>query len=135
MIEALIGGRLVRDPVTHIGPSGKPYCNFLLACDVGDSAPVIVSGIAFGEAADKIGAMAKGDALSVAGSLKPSSWTDKATGETRNGLNITVQAVLTLQNARKPTNGTRVARKPKSAPSVPDNRSPWSLPFDDDIAF
>ena len=29
MIDALISGKLIRNPTTKTGPSGKPYCNFL----------------------------------------------------------------------------------------------------------
>jgi single-strand DNA-binding protein len=30
MIDALISGKLIRDPALKTGPSGKPFCNFLL---------------------------------------------------------------------------------------------------------
>ena len=81
MIDALITGKLIRDPVLKTGPSGKPYCNFLLSVPTGDGEPVIVSGIAFADVAERIGRLKKGDAMSVTGSLKPSEWTDKTTGE------------------------------------------------------
>ena len=102
MIDALISGTLIRDPTTRTGASGKPFCNFLLSAPLGGEEPAaMVSGIAFADAAEKIGRLKKGDALSVVGSLKPSTWADKATGETRHGLNITVQACLSAYDVKK----------------------------------
>ncbi|EIC30577.1 MULTISPECIES: single-stranded DNA-binding protein [Methylomicrobium] len=101
MIDALITGKLLRDPVLKTGPSGKPYCSFLLSVPTGDGEPVIVSGIAFADVAERIGKLAKGDAASVAGSLKPSEWTDKTTGELKHGLNVTVSAALTAYDIKK----------------------------------
>jgi single-strand DNA-binding protein len=102
MIDALISGTLIRDPSTRTGASGKPFCNFLLSAPVGGEEPaVMVSGIAFADAAEKIGRLKKGDALSVVGSLRPSTWQDKTTGETRHGLNITAQACLTAYDVKK----------------------------------
>jgi single-strand DNA-binding protein len=80
MIDALISGKLIQSPVCRTGQSGKPFTNFLLSVAIGEDQPVVVSGISFGEAAEKIGRLAKGDSVSVIGSLKPSSWSDKVTG-------------------------------------------------------
>jgi len=101
MIDALISGTLIRDPTSRTGPSGKVNCNFLLSVPVGDDAPVIVSGIAFADTAERIGKLKKGDALAVVGSLKPSVWTDKTSGEERHGLNITAQASLSPYDVKK----------------------------------
>jgi len=101
MIDELISGKLIRDPMTKTGPSGKPYCNFLLTVFVGEESPVLVSGMAFNDAAQRIGKLAKGDALSVNGALKPSQWDDKSTGETKHGLNVTVSACLSAYDVKK----------------------------------
>jgi len=101
MIDALISGKLIRDPVTKTGPSGKPYCNFLLTVFVGEESPVVVSGIAFQDVAQRIGKLGKGDALTVTGALKPSTWADKTTGETKHGLNVTVSACLSAYDVKK----------------------------------
>ena len=47
MIDALVSGKLIKDTTFRTGPSGKPYCNFLLSVHTGDEQPVIVSGINF----------------------------------------------------------------------------------------
>ncbi|MGZ8095695.1 MAG: single-stranded DNA-binding protein, partial [Methylosarcina sp.] len=94
MIDALINGKMLRNPILKTGSTGKPYSNFLLSVPTGDGEPVIVAGIAFGEVAERIAKLQKSDALSVTGSLKQSEWTDKATGEIKHGMSITVSAAL-----------------------------------------
>lgn len=92
MIDALVSGKLIRDPMMKTSQSGKPYCNFM----IGAEENIIVSGVAFGETGDRIGSMTKGQPLAVMGGIKPSSWNDKSTGDTKLGLNITVSTMLNL---------------------------------------
>ncbi|MFI3188981.1 MAG: hypothetical protein QX190_05350 [Methylococcales bacterium] len=62
---------------------------------------MVISGIAFSEVAAKIARLKKGDALTVCGSLKPSEWTDKTSGETKHGLSITVSNGLSVYDIKK----------------------------------
>ena len=133
MIDALVSGKLIRDPAAKIGPSGKPYANFLMAVAVGDESPTIVSGIAFGDVAERIAKLGKGDALSVAGSLKPSSWNDKATGELRHGLNITAEAVLSPYDVKRRRCDADKS-KPKNTGRASGDRHD-NLGFNDPIDF
>jgi len=122
MIDALVSGRLVRDPALKTGQSGKPFCNFLLSVHTGDESPVVVSGIAFAGVAEKIASLKKGDAVAVAGPLKPAAWTDKASGEERHGLSITVQAALSPYDVKKRRGNTEEGTpgKPVAAPVMED---------------
>jgi single-stranded DNA-binding protein len=120
MIDALVTGKLIRDPALKTGPSGKPYCNFLLSVPTGDGEPVIVSGIAFAEVAERIGKLGKGDAVSVAGSLKPTEWTDKTTGETKHGLNITVSAALSAYDVKKRRGNAESGESRRPPQGAPD---------------
>lgn len=126
MIDALVSGKLIKDTTFRTGPSGKPYAQFLLSVHTGEEQPIIVSGIAFGEVAQRVALLKKGDPLAVIGSLKPSEWADKATGETKHGLNITVNNSMSPYDIKK--------RK-----AVPDNQAARSgnepHPFNDDIEF
>jgi single-stranded DNA-binding protein len=134
MIDALITGKLIRDPALKTGASGKPYCNFLLSVPTGDGEPVIVSGIAFADVAERIGRLKKGDAVSVAGALKPSEWTDKTTGELKHGLNVTVSAALSAYDVKK-RRGKSENGQSNPAPAhrgVYDTRTPY---YDDPIDF
>ena len=128
MIDALISGRLIQNPTLRTGASGKPFTNFLLSVAVGEDQPVIVSGIAFGEVSEKIAKLAKGDPLAIVGSLKPSSWSDKTTGETKHGLSIVANnslSVYDIQKRRKP--------KPDGIEPKPVNGNEPS--FNDELDF
>jgi single-stranded DNA-binding protein len=128
MIDALVSGKLIKDPQLKTGPSGKPYCNFLLSVSVGDEQPTIVSAIAFSETAQRIALLKKGDPLSVVGSLKPSEWADKATGETKHGLNITVN------NALSPYDIKKRKATPDNPAAKPGNGNAQHT-YNDDIEF
>ncbi|MGH8498654.1 MAG: hypothetical protein ACRERV_07605 [Methylococcales bacterium] len=56
---------------------------------------------AIGDTAERIAKLKKGDALAVTGSLKPSTWPDKTTGEIKHGLNVTAQACLSPYDVKK----------------------------------
>jgi single-stranded DNA-binding protein len=101
MIDALINGKLIRDCELKTSANGNAYCNFLLSVHTGEPAPMVITGIAFSDVAEKIARLKKGDALTVVGSLKPSEWTDKTTGETKHGLSVTVSNGLTAYDIKK----------------------------------
>ena len=126
MIDALISGKLIKTPELRTGQSGKHYTQFLLSVAVGEEQPVIVSGIAFAETAERIAKLQKGDPLAVIGSLKPTEWTDKNTGETKHGLNVTVNNSLSPYDIKK--------RKPVTEGGA-SNTANANRPFDDPIDF
>lgn len=126
MIDALISGKLAKDPISRTGPSGKPFTNFSLIVPIPDAGPMFVSGIAFGDAAEKLSRLKKGDPVCVVGSLKPSEWTDKTTGEIKHGLNITTNHVLSVYDIQKRRRGNA----PSGAPASPNEPE-----FDDVMPF
>ena len=126
MIDALISGKLIKTPELRTGKTGNYYTQFLLSVSVGDEQPVIVSGIAFAETAERIAKLQKGDPLAVIGSLKPTEWTDKTTGETKHGLNVTANNALSPYDIKK--------RKPVTDAGV-SNAPNTNRPFDDPIDF
>lgn len=101
MIDALISGKLIKTPVLKTGQSGKFYSNFLLSVSTGELKPVIISGMAFEDAAERLTKLQQGDSVAVTGSLKPAEWVDKATGESRHGLSVTVANVLSVYDIKK----------------------------------
>ena len=105
MLDALISGKLIRDCELKTSANGNDYCNFLLSVHTGEPVPMVITGIAFNEVAGKIARLKKGDALTVCGSLKPSKWTDKTTGETKHGLSVTVSNGLTVYDIKKRKGG------------------------------
>jgi single-stranded DNA-binding protein len=126
MLDCLCSGKLIRDPELKTGKSGKPYANFMMGVSVGDAENIVVSGIAFEALAERLARLHKGDALSVAGPLKQTEWTDKTTGETKHGLSITVNQVLSVYDIKR--------RRPKTEAG---QQSPahQGQPFNDEILF
>ncbi|MDO9170130.1 MAG: single-stranded DNA-binding protein [Methylobacter sp.] len=125
MIDALISGKLIKTPELRTVKTGNYYAQFILSVATGDEQPTIISGIAFAETAERIARLQKGDPLAVIGSLKPSEWIDKNTGETKHGLNITANNALSPYDIKK--------RKPVSSNPVQSGCS--SKPFNDAINF
>jgi single-stranded DNA-binding protein len=126
MIDALVSGKLIRTPELKTGQSGKHYTQFLLSVSIGEEQPVVVSGMSFGETAERIARLQKGDPLSVIGSLKPSEWTDKATGGLKHGLSVTANNSLSPYDIKK--------RKPPT-PDAQAKSGNEPHPFNDDIEF
>jgi len=124
MIDALISGKLIKDPSLRIGQSGNHFAQFLLSVHTGEEQPIVVSGIAFGAVAEKIVLLKKGDPLSVIGSLKPTEWIDKTTNETRHGLSVTVNNSLSPYDIKKR----------KLTPTASSN-SVNEPDFDDELTF
>jgi single-stranded DNA-binding protein len=122
MLECLLSGKLIRQPELKQGASGKAYCNLLLSVSVGEAENIVCSGIAFGEVAEKLSKLQQGDAVSLAGSLKPNEWPDKKTGETKHGLSITVNQALSVYDIQK--------RRKKPEQAQHDH-----APFNDKIPF
>ena len=128
MLDAICGSRLLQNSVLRIGSSGKPFTNFLLSVGIGEDSPIVVSGIAFGDAAENISRLTKGDTVAVVGSLKPSSWSDKVTGETKHGFNITVNNSLSPYDIQK-------RRNPKPDVSGHATNDDGSHTFNDNLNF
>jgi hypothetical protein len=100
MIDALITGKLLKDPVELTGKTGQPFAKFVLSVPTKDGAYALVSGIAFADVAERIGRLHKGDALTVAGELSPSAWTDRE-GVEKHGLNVVASAALSAYDIKK----------------------------------
>jgi single-stranded DNA-binding protein len=129
MLDCLLTGRLIKGPELKTGKSGKAYAHFMLSVSVGDAENIVVSGIAFESVAERLAQLKKGDALSVAGALKPSEWIDKATGETKHGLSVTVNQVLSVYDIQK-----RRVKTEQAEHSKPNGRADEPF-YNDDIPF
>lgn len=101
MLEVLISGRLLRDPQTRTGKSGQSFTTALVRVSVGQGGEesLIASVIAFQGEAEKLARLRAGDALSVSGSAKCSTW--QKDGEARTGLDVTATGILSAYETRK----------------------------------
>jgi len=106
MIYAMISGTLYADPVSRTSAAGKPYCTASVRVPVHGEEAQSVSVAAFdSDVLEALARLRKGDAISVSGPLKPTSWTGRD-GVERGGLSIVAQRIL---DARRPTRN----RKPR----------------------
>lgn len=124
MLDALISGKFIKQPELKTSQNNKPYCQFLMSVHVGEPENIVVSGIAFGNHAERLAKLGKGDAISVIGALKPTQWQDKNTNETKHGLSVTVADVLSVYDIKKKRNA-----------EASENSTQQGKPFNDEIGF
>jgi single-stranded DNA-binding protein len=98
MLSALASGTLVRAPKSGTSASGTRWANTTIRCSTGTdkegaALTSFVSVICFGDTADTLAKLAQGDSISVQGALKQTEYTKD--GETRHGLEIMAQGILT----------------------------------------
>jgi len=132
MIDALVSGKLVRDPQIKTSSNGNKYVQFLMSVsNHGEADTQVISGIGFDESVvNKINLLKKGDSLAVVGSLKQTEWQDKATNETKHGLSITANQSLSIYDIKK--------RKPKPDADSPEHKpinGNEPPPYDDQLEF
>ena len=145
MLSALASGTLARDPKSGTSANGTRWANTTIRCSTGNdregnALTSFVTILAFNDVADRLAKLAKGDAVSVQGSMKQTEYVKD--GETRHGLEIMVNGILSVHDVRKrrPDSDRAPAEKSaRSAPSAPDS---WAIygkaagqDFNDDISF
>ncbi|WP_101102489.1 single-stranded DNA-binding protein [Macromonas bipunctata] len=102
MIDGLIRGKLIKAPESRATKAGRPYATARLRVPTSNPAETLfASVVAFGpEAVAALLALGEGDAVSVAGSLKVGTWTDKE-GNARPSLDLVADRVLSVYAIRK----------------------------------
>lgn len=114
-LDVLITGRMVKPAQQRTASNGNAYALAQVSVPTEGDESLLASCIAFSRGAvDSLLALDKGDAVSLAGKAKLSSWTG-SDGATKVGLNVTVDAVLTVYSIRK----KRAAAQSEEA--VPDH--------------
>lgn len=97
-ITALIVGKLLADPETRTGSSGKPFTTARLLAGTDDE-PCFCSVIAFGTVAEQLAALAKGDTVAMTGRTRPKAWLKD--GEPKAGLDIVADQLLTAYHLKR----------------------------------
>lgn len=120
MIDALITGKIRGNAVQKMSGGGKPYFTAKVRTPVGDEMDCFANVIAFDqEVGQALMALGDGDAVTIAGTLKPTAWTDK-TGTARPSIDVVATAVLTAYHVtrkRKAVHGSDGEPKPAGRPS------------------
>ena len=101
MIDALIAGKLYGQPQGRKGTKGKPYALAKVRVATSKGETLFVSVIAFDAAATALLAMEDGDGVALVGSITPTAWADKQTGEPRAGLDMQAQKALSVYQMQK----------------------------------
>ena len=134
MLSALASGTLVRDPKSGTSASGTKWANTTIRCSTGqdkDGAAVsaFITVVCFGEQAERLARLAKGDAISVQGSLTPTVY--EKDGQERHGLEIVAQALLSPYDLKKRRGNGEVHQGREHPPE----RDYGARDFDDELRF
>ena len=110
MLSILATGTLVNDPKSRTSAAGKLYATASLRVPAEDSDALLVSVIVFNaDAVAAILALQRGDSCAIAGRAKLSEW--ERDGETRHGLSVVADKVLTVYAAGKQRKAAREAEE------------------------
>ena len=109
MLSALASGTLVRDPKSGTSASGTKWANTTIRANVGqsrecDAETAFITVVCFGDVADRLAKLDKGDAISVQGTIKTTTY--EKDGETRHGLEIVANGILSAYDIRKKRGGS-----------------------------
>ena len=116
MLSTLASGMLVRDPKSGTSASGTRWANSTLRVPCGksregDSETAFITVCAFGDQADQLARLAKGDSISVQGTLKSTEYVKD--GETRHGLEIMANALLSPYQLKQKRGTDTASHKPE----------------------
>src|SRR5690242_19376074 len=95
-LHVLASGTLIADPQSREGQKGR-FTTATLRTDVADA--TLVSIVAFGDMADRLLELGKGDAISVSGAARLTQWTGRDGAEKR-GISVVAMQVVALKPKR-----------------------------------
>ena len=119
MLNSIIAGTIITPPKSGVSQTGTVWANALVRVAVGQNRETgeqeltLVQVGAFGEEAAKLAKLTKGDSVSAAGALKPTTYTKD--GEQRHGLSLTATGILTAYRERQ--------RRPEAKSQEGDGRN------------
>lgn len=130
MIEALVSGKLQGQPEQRSAKTGRAYVQARMRVCAGAEEVHFVRVTAFSESAcAALLALGDGDALAVAGTLKPGAWVDRD-GNAKPNLDLVAAQVLTAYHLKRRREavqpgegGTDAAPAPRTA-TAPAPRQP-----------
>lgn len=99
-LQVLVTGALASDPQRRQSAKGTGFATGSLRSGSGDEA-IFINVISFGEAADRLLQLRKGDTLSVAGRGELRAWTGK-NGTERTGLSVVVSEIAATRPRPRP---------------------------------
>ena len=105
MLNVLLTGKLAKDPKTGNSRNGQPWTAATIRVPLqpnqeGEADSLFVSTIAFGSEAEKLGRLTAGDAVSVTGTAKVSTFTAKD-GTVKPSMDVQAVGIMTAYAVRK----------------------------------
>lgn len=101
MIDGLISGKLHSTATQRTSKAGKPFTTAKVIATTSKGDGLFVNVLAFSESAQAaLLALGPGDAVAMAGSIEPTTWTDRE-GQPSPGLNMIAAQVLTAYSVDK----------------------------------
>lgn len=134
MLAAIASGTLVRDPKSGTSASGTKWANTTIRANIGqnregESETAFIVVVCFNDVADRLARLAKGDAVSVQGPLKPTTY--EKDGQERHGLEIIAQALLSPYDLKKKRSNGDAHHQDQR----PQQREYAGHAFDDPLGF
>jgi single-stranded DNA-binding protein len=131
---ALATGALIANPQRREGQKG-PFATAIIRVAGNDGEATLISGVAFGDEATRLLELSKGDAISLAGRAKLSSWVGRD-GEEKHGISIVIEQIAAAKPRRRTDTEARGSpagvRRHYPAPAARDAGSPLPRdPLDD----
>lgn len=115
MIEALVSGKLHGRASQKTSRNGNPFTTAKVRVPAGDES-IFCNVIAFDDSAQAaLLALGDGDAVSLAGALKPGVWVDRQ-GQARPTLDMTAAQVLTVYHLKRRRAAVAQDNQPTSPP-------------------
>jgi single-stranded DNA-binding protein len=113
MIEALLTGKLYGQATQKTARSGNPFTTAKVRVPTTGDETIFCNVIAFSDSAQAaLLALGDGDAVALAGTIKPGAWVDRE-GQARPSLDMTAAQVLTVYHLKR-----------KRAAVAPDDEPP-----------
>lgn len=135
MLSGLLAGTVASQPKSGISASGTKWANCVIRCPVGqnkdgEAETAFVSLACFGDHADALARLDKGDPVTAQGAIKPTVYVKD--GEERHGLSMTAAHLLTAYMVRKKRGDT--SDQGQTRPSQQRQRNRHD-DYDDAIGF
>ena len=135
MLSAIISGSIVTAPKHGTSKAGTEWANAVVRVpcgqnrETGEQESAFVQVAAFGEQAERLAKLTKGDSISAAGALKPTTYVKD--GQERHGLSLTATGILTAYAERKKRSSNDAHRQGQRPPQ----REYGGFEFDDRPGF
>lgn len=116
-LQIMASGKITVGPTQKTSQNGNPYTFALMSVPTNQER-LSLSVFAFGEVADLLSTLDKGDEITVTGSASLGEW--ESNGEKRCSLSITAEQIMSLYQSRKKRKRVQASQEPEQSPGDDD---------------